>query len=518
MDYNAPNPNSWPVKLVTRIGKSLRSNKAFREETIRSNEAAATARRQRAAEKHALRYRWGRQSTDSRSTQDEVNELGERDCSVFSQASTMVNNKDNTEMLHRLAHYGSFDSLVDQVLVTKLKDPLFDASDPNALVVVNLLAELHARQFAALPETVWQAIATYLEPVDTACLSLTSKILNEKLGSSPLAELNEPQHRHQKIALLHRINKDHPRQLLCFPCAKFHVRSSPGKESLKADYVANPLFTCPNTRSMYLPRMRLTHGRELPYSFVHLAVRGHVHSSAHGIQPSALERRWKCKDSSWSHRTRYMVHNGRLLVRVVSQIYAQPSMEMTETSQRHLLYDREEYMPFFSVCAHWKDGELMRLCKCALSHIPAPPVSYLQQLKKAPKINYAAANPNFIVRGCEECQPARRCPGCPTEYLIEVQMVEDKSDPVRQFKHAIVVTRWSDLGDGSSPYTSPEWTAIQGIEPGEGKEAYQSFSHVGRRAVGGIFESRISGTVPGQRLVSLNPKNKKMGEEGHGWY
>ncbi|KAK5174125.1 uncharacterized protein LTR77_001205 [Saxophila tyrrhenica] len=465
MDYSTPDPNSWPARLVTGIGRRLRSNKAFREETIRSNEARAAERRQKAAERHAEKYRWTRQSVDSRSNQDDVNELGERDYSVFSQATTLVSNKDNTDMLHRLAHYGSFDSLVDQALEKKIKDPLFDSQDPKALEPINALSELHMRQVAALPEAVWENIASFLEPADAACLSLASKVLQQKLGFTPLKELDQEENRHQKIAFLHRIDKQFPDHLLCFPCAKFHLRSTPRRESLKADYVANPLFTCPNTRGTYLPRMRLVHGRELPYSFVQLAVRGHKHSSAHGIELTALERKWKCKSSPWTHRTRYLVNNSRLLMRVVSQAYAQPSAETTETSLRHLLYDREEYTPFFSVCAHWRDGELMRLCKCALSHVPSPPQSYSQQLKKAPKINRALANPTFIVRGCDDCQPARRCPECPTEYLIEVQMVEDKSDPVRQFKHAIVVTRWSDLGDGSSPYTSPEWTAIQGSSP-----------------------------------------------------
>ena len=97
-------------------------------------------------------------------------------------------------------------------------------------------------------------------------------------------------------------------------------------------------------------------------------------------------------------------------------------------------------------------------------------------------------------------------------------MAEDETDAVRPFKHSIVITRWSDLGDGSSPYTSPEWTAVNGKDSGDVDSAYESFSHVGRRAVSGIFESRISGSIPGQRMLSLNPKNKKLGEEGHGWY
>lgn len=80
------------------------------------------------------------------------------------------------------------------------------------------------------------------------------------------------------------------------------------------------------------------------------------------------------------------------------------------------------------------------------------------------------------------------------------------------------MTRWSDLGDGSSPYTSPEWAAINGVDSGREGKGFDSFSQIGRRAVGGVFESVASGSTPGQRLLSLNPSNKKMGEEGTGWY
>ena len=482
MDWNTPDLSSWPAKLVVRVGKKIRSNKSFTQEAIKKNEAIAAERRQRRAEK--LGY--VRRSGDFSSLDQAVNELGERDYSVFSQASTLVGHQDNTEMMHRLAHHDSFDSLVDQVVLKeRLKDPYFDSSDPNALELINTLTGIHDRQFAALSVEVWRRMASLLSPADAASLAMSSKTLRQKLGNDPLEALKRDDHRHQRIVFLHRLDKHLPRQLLCFPCAKFHLRTNPGKESLKADYVSNALFKCPSTRTSFLPRMRLVHGRELPYSFVQLALRAEKHTSVHGISTESLSRRWSCKNSTWSHRTRYMVHDGRLLLRVVSQTFAPPHAEMTETKQRHLLYDREEYMPYFSVCAHWKDGDLMRLCKCALSHIPAPPESYVQQLKKAPQISRSKAHPCFIVRGCDVCRPARRCPECPTEYLIEVQMAEDKADPVRRFKHAIVITRWSDLGDGSSPYTSPEFAAIKGHDSGAAGEAYESFSHIGRRAVSG---------------------------------
>lgn len=421
--------------------------------------------------------------------------------------------------MHRLAHHGSFDSLVDarkDQAGGKFDDPYMEPRNiARGLFRVSMK---HEQLMDSLPTNLWKRIASFLSPADAARLALASKHFFNTLGPEPFQELNRVENIHYKHAFLHDMDKYYPEHLLCFPCSRYHLRCQLGKEMLKADFVNNPLFNCPLVKSSTLPRMRLTHGRELPYGFVQLALRNR-YSSLHGICEESLARRWR-HSSGWSHTTRYMVHDGRLLLRVVSQTVVPPAAVLTKTMERHILYDREEYTPFFSVCAHWRDGDLTELCKCSMSHVPSPPESYIQQLKKAPKISRSKAHPSFIVRGCDWCRPARRCPECPTEYLIEIQMVEDTRDPVRPFKHALIVTRWSDLGNGSSPYTSPEWAAITGstIPTGEKDQSYESFSHVGRRAVSGIFESRISGSIPGQRMLSLNPKNKKLGEEGHGWY
>ena len=314
-------------------------------------------------------------------------------------------------MLHRLAHHDSFDSLLDQNTESKLEELDHDS---KALAKLHRVSTKDERLVACLPDQVWKHVTRFLSPLDAAHLALSSRILVRKLGCEPFKALNRPENIHLKLQLLHSFDRNLPDHLLCFPCATYHARTQPGKESLKIDYVANPIFICANSRNAVLPRLRLTHGRELPYAFVQLALRERRHSSAHGIHHETLSRRWRDKESGWSHRTRYMVHDGRLLMRTVSHCYAPPSIKMTATSERHLLYDREEYTPYFSVCAHWRDGDLMKLCKCALSHIPAPPESYLQQLKKAPKIDRSKARPNFIVTGCDWCRPARRCPECPT--------------------------------------------------------------------------------------------------------
>ncbi|RAL62018.1 hypothetical protein DID88_002507 [Monilinia fructigena] len=71
---------------------------------------------------------------------------------------------------------------------------------------------------------------------------------------------------------------------------------------------------------------------------------------------------------------------------------------------------------------------------------------------------------------------------------------------------------WSDLGNGTSPF-SPEWAAINGEF-----ESYDSFDTVKGRAISGTFEAQFGVTLPGQRILSLNPRNEMKGEDGHNWY
>ncbi|KAF2016937.1 hypothetical protein BU24DRAFT_419987 [Aaosphaeria arxii CBS 175.79] len=481
--------------LVSRIGRKLKLNKAPKQ----SNDPQPKPQK---LQKRISRESGGRQ--------EGVNELGERECSIFSDATTLVGSRDHTEMFHGLAHHGSFDSLVEGAR-DGYRSSVDTAVDEKDVLRMKQISKRYQEVLRKLPADVWDRIASFLDPLDTARLVMSSPVLLEKLGHEPLRRLSLSQNHHHRVRLLNDMDGDMPGHLLCFPCGKYHAREKWGEESLKADFVNNPLYNCPNVRASVLPRMRLTGDRELPYSFIQLATRHARHSDDHGIAARSLERRWRSKCTGWSHQTRYMVHDGRLLMRIRSQVFA--DAKLTPTAERMLLYDREEYTPFFSVCAHWMDGELMRICKCALSHIPAQRESLRTTIKKPHELKEWIHKPSMMPRLCDECRPARRCPECPTEYLIELRLEEDKRDPVNRFKHALIVTRWSDLGDGSSPTASPEYCAVTGT-----KADYDSFQSVGRRAVGGIFESHMTGSIPGQRLISLNPEMQKLGEAGHGWY
>ena len=299
----------------------------------------------------------------------------------------------------------------------------------------------------------------------------------------------------------------------------------PGKETLRPTNIANPVFECPYATSSNpadrVSRIRITFGRHISKPFVQLAMRHHHYGPTHGIHHEELGRRYKDKPEigTWSHQTRWAVIGEHLYMRVVSTAFVTPNLP--PAGKRHLLYSREDFVPFFSVCAHWRDGELTPVCKCALDHVPAPLSGSGPDRLAKEAIQRFKGRPSQLVSMCDFCKPMRRCPECPTEYLVEIRITEDRTeqDFTKLFKHAIVVTRWSDLGDGSSPWT-PEWAAITGdSDNAPAEERYNSLKLLGRRAISGTFESFFNPEqVPPARLISLNPKNQKLGEKGHGWY
>lgn len=400
---------------------------------------------------------------------------------------------------------------------------------------------------ASLPGAIWCRIADLLDAKTAVCLALASKTLYTRLGPRRyLDTLNHrPENRQQKLEFLTLLDRYLPYHLLCIPCATYHRRIRIGHEKIQPTHaqVLNPVFNCPQERNPLNPpaRHRIAHGRSIPFTFVQLTTRAHRFDSLrYGLKPESLGRRWRYSEpggaGTWSVSTRYHIHENRLLMRVISQCFASPGLP--PTGKRLLLYSREDYWPFFSACPHWRDGELMDVCKCALDHIPVPRnTAGLQGVEHRFKDaihGRGRFDPYAIPSQCGKCQPMRRCPRCPTEYLVEVKLSEDttpednntnpppfggpsagRSKGVK-FRHAIVVTRWSDLGDGSTPASSAEWAACNG---NTNLEQYDSFERLGRRGISGIFESAFThDTIPGRRIVSMNPDNKTGGEKRDDWY
>ncbi|EXJ80762.1 hypothetical protein A1O3_07046 [Capronia epimyces CBS 606.96] len=404
--------------------------------------------------------------------------------------------KDHTEMLHSLTYRGSAESLIEK----------------TQLLFARIPAQSASGFLSRFPPAIWARVVDFLGPADAASLAFSCKPFRDVVGTEVWRYLNAQENRGLKIDFLGRLDQDLPDHLLCFPCAIYHLRTQKGQEILRPTNIANPLFHCPNASNLEkkVARTRLTVGRSLPFPFVQLILRAQKYSPAHGIPIDSMSRRYKDRDSDWWHQTRYAVANGHLLVRVISSAFAEPALP--PAGLRKLLYSpNEKFTPYFSVCAHWMDGELMPSVKCALSHIPKP-LEGGGIAGVAAEIKYRMNKPSPLITLCSYCRPMRRCPECPSEYLIELRMQEDRSNPAKLFKHAIVVTRWCDLGDGSSPQ-SPEWAACNG------EAKFDSVGALGKRAISGIFESQFTvDQVPGQHIVSMNPKGENLGEAGHKWY
>ncbi|USP78076.1 hypothetical protein yc1106_05350 [Curvularia clavata] len=409
--------------------------------------------------------------------------------------------KDLTEMMHAFTYIDGVDTIEEKHDDESL---LYDPSKPDGTAMLSKVS----------PE-LWLRISDFLSPLDVANLSSTCRTMYTRLGKHPYKLLLDPVHRRHRLDFLLAMDQKMPRHLFCFPCAQWHLRIQPGLESLKPQNVLNPLFECPNMTNIHIPppRIRITDGRTLPFAFVQLARRHWMYGPEYGIPHQTLSRRWKDPFSDWTHESTYHItEKGNVLMRVRSQHHVEGGL--TDAAKRLLLFSRGDYTPYFSVCAHWKHGLLTSIPKCALSHIPHTTESDTNALEKFRDRNLGKKITGMIPL-CSVCRPMRRCPKCPTEYLFELKLVEDRSvrsNVPGRFKQALVVTRWSDLGPGRSPQDA-EWSAITGEN-----DAYDSFKEIGRRAVSGVFESAFTDTIPGQRILSMNPQSVTANEESGNWY
>lgn len=409
--------------------------------------------------------------------------------------------KDLTDMMHAFTFNEDLDSVDEKFGRTSLD---YDTTKPDGTAMLG----------SASPE-IWLRVADFLSPLDVANLSATCRTMSTRLGRHPYKLLSDPVNRPYRLKYLLAMDHRLPRHLFCFPCAQWHLRIQPGLETLKPQNILNPLFECPNRTNIHLPppRIRITDGRTLPFAFVQLVRRSWAYGPDFGIPHQSLARRWKDPYSDWTHESTYHINsNGHVLMRVKSQHFVQGGM--TDAAKRLLLFSRGDYTPYFSVCSHWKNGLLTSIPKCALDHIPftaAADTYAITQLRE----KSLGKQGHGLVNLCSRCQPMRRCPKCPTEYLVELKFTEDKTargHGADRFKQALLITRWSDLGPAHSP-DDAEWSAIAG-----GNEDYDSFLEIGRRAVSGVFESAFTDTIPGQRILSMNPKNVKADEVGGDWY
>lgn len=298
---------------------------------------------------------------------------------------------------------------------------------------------------AALPTEILVHITWYLDEYSAASLAYCNSNLSRRLGPEVYPELNHEENRDGKLKFLSAMDVKLPGHLFCYECVKYHILERTHSKRYTALRIP---VACP--RPYRLPSVRLTFDRQLRFPLVQAIMRADRYGPEYGLPVKRLKTNWTsqvgvwtCADE-WTHKMDCLIERGHLLLKVTSSCFVEP--DLTPSQQRMLLSSRDDYSANFSTCPHWTHGNaLLKMARCAVKHIPSgrtvAPVSQ-----------------------CPACRPLRKCTECPTEYLVEAKVKEDKSHTAK-FRHALIVTRWSDLGDGTSPDTSPEWYACSTEDP-----------------------------------------------------
>ena len=363
------------------------------------------------------------------------------------------------------------------LLATSLSGSQADRRDPR----VNLTTEEHIsdendvqeftdRALLRVPTELWLLIVDSLDPCSAASLACVNRQTSRLLGAEVWKALNEPSNRSHKVRFLQFSEHAFPKHVLCHACGIYHPRRNFGKDhrllqSTTITTSAKNSVAQNCARSELIPSVRLTFDVALPFTLAHLVTQRqrHGNSSEWGIPLSVLSKSWSPAISDWTttaewfHRAKFVIDKrGHLLMKVSSTFWT--AADLTDCERRLALSCRKDYTANYSTCPHEALGSrLFRICECALGHIPSTKSSLSGS--KGPKGTPFTPPQRMGAGGCATCLPLFRCLVCPTEYKIGVQLKEFRiGRGALAFRHAIVVTRWSDLGDAWAPY-SPEWRA-----------------------------------------------------------
>ena len=313
---------------------------------------------------------------------------------------------------------------------------------------------------STLPREVWLYISGYLEPQDAASLAFVNRETADRLGPFFWSPLKLPSNHAARAVFLEPMESKLPDHVLCKLCAIYHARHDPSKrrdrEVLRSlhDYNEKPLLATHCNSKAALPSTRITVDCVLPFHLAKLAMSTEHPPAPRRMLAAGLNRTWTpdnsvwadiasswTVDPTWKHRARFAISKpaqpnqpSQLLMKVTSTYYPRPNL--TASEQRLILSCRKDYTANYTTCAHEAKGYILfKACKCALGHIPS-------------------GRDAGLASQCSWCRPVYKCVLCPSEYLIQIKLVNQGP----RFCHALVVTRWTNLGECRS-FEDPEWAA-----------------------------------------------------------
>jgi len=322
------------------------------------------------------------------------------------------------------------------------------------------------------PAEIWLKIASLLSPISTVNLALSCHYFAFLVKYQRRLQLQCPRLRFQRIEFLRCLEINYPRALLCSSCVTFHTRKSrwsvfDRRERLNPKHYRFAKGNCiENSESASILRKG-----DLDWWLVQLVMRYSRFGPAYGVRLFTLRVGvGPGRSGYWAHNTFAAIVNGRLLIKIISQVlfHARPDFRYHCKAWQ----DKKYPLP---TCNHLEySPSLTAACWSAISS---------QDMTLAP-----TARRRF-------CSRLYRCQWCPSEYQVECRLGSELPGfRIGRKDSVLMVSRWVDIGDGSSPQC-PEWAGLVRLPSAE-RRSYEPFDFGGLTTVRSRFKNTSHNRIP----------------------
>ncbi|KAB8345899.1 hypothetical protein FH972_022954 [Carpinus fangiana] len=269
----------------------------------------------------------------------------------------------------------------------------------------------NASLFATLPVELWQLIAALLPLSSQVSLTLSCTSLYRCFGNVFLQRIRR--NMHEKMSFLQLSGDKNSWQWFCFRCQTYHKTFN---------WLANWNDQCKSFSNKYGSAMLNLKDKKIYFWQVQSAARVGRFGTEFGLAMSDYER---FGGDGWRYTFSTVFVDDHLLVNFTTTKRCRLDSVMHESFEPGV--NGNAYKS--AQCGHFWD-EIEDNMWCAISHL---------------------INPQVSPEPCQTCGELLLCQTCATEYII-------RAKAVGRGGCQLSISRWSDWGDGMSPY-SKEWQA-----------------------------------------------------------
>lgn len=308
-----------------------------------------------------------------------------------------------------------------------------------------------------IPFEIWCEIVKFLPISSQASLSISCRWFRECLGTRAFTALR--QDKHEQMCFLQLSDYKRPRQLFCSKCKVYYYWRGP--------YEKLGHSRCFQIRDYAVLSLFMPH---INFCQVQMAARVARHGRRHGLPLSDYEEETR---RGWhvSFSTAFVEEH------LLTNITTTKQFEIQQVTTEDRVRFEVDVSCNGAQCGHY-GAEIESLALCARRHV-AERTAYNE---------------------CSICQPLYRCEICATEYLIRARLI-------KRGGFELSIFRWSDWGDGLSPY-SREW---QGATNLSARTKFGVFDLRGLRNVRSRYELARKGlSVAEEEPIALRLRQRYL--------